>query len=95
MFRRPGGINSFVDWASFKADFQAEFFPLNSAKTAALLLHDWDQYNQGKCTLDKYIESFRALIEQAGYPDGFQLCLAFPDGLHPTLIDQINNLAKG
>ena len=87
VFRRPGGINSFADWASFEADFRAEFFPLDPAKTAALSLRDRDQYGQGKCTLDEYIDSFRALVEQAGYPDSFQLCLTFWDGLHPTLVD--------
>ena len=45
--------------------------------------------------LDEYIDSFRVLVEQAGYLDGLQLCLTFRDGLHPTLIDQIDNLAEG
>ena len=84
-----------MDWAFFKANFQAEFFPLNPAKTAALSLQDQDQYSQGKHTLDEYIDSFRALVKQAGYPDGFQLCLTFQNGLYPTLIDRINNLAEG
>ena len=95
VFRRPGRINGFVDWASFEANFWAEFFPLDPAKTAALSLQDRDQYGQGKRTLDKYINSFRALVEQARYPDGFQLCLTFRDGLHPTLVDRIDNLAEG
>ena len=84
-----------MEWASFEADFWAEFFPLDLAKTAALSLWDWDQYGQGKCTLDEYIDSFRALVEQARYPDGFQLCLTFWDGLHPTPINRIDNLAEG
>ena len=66
-----------MDWASFEADFQVEFLPLNSTKTAALSLWDQDQYGQGKRMLNKYIDSFLALVKQARYPDSFQLCLTF------------------
>ncbi|KAG6871087.1 hypothetical protein C0993_003826, partial [Termitomyces sp. T159_Od127] len=48
-----------------------------------------------KRTLDKYIDSFWALIEQAAYPDGLQLCLTFWDGLHSALMERIDNLAEG
>ena len=58
-----------------------EFFPLDPTQTVALSLWNWDQYGQGKCMLNKYIDSFWALIEQARYPDGFQLCLTFWDSL--------------
>ncbi|KAG6895017.1 hypothetical protein C0995_013337, partial [Termitomyces sp. Mi166 len=33
--------------------------------------------------------------EQAGYLDGHQLCLTFREGLHPTLMECIDNLAEG
>ena len=79
----------------FEQEFQDEFFPQNPAKTAALVLQDRDQYGQGKCLLDKYIDSFRALVEQAGYPDGLQLCLTFREGLQSTLMERIDNLAEG
>ncbi|KAG6882114.1 hypothetical protein C0995_015781, partial [Termitomyces sp. Mi166 len=36
-----------------------------------------------------------ALVEQAAYPDGLQLCLTFRDGLHPALVKRIDNLAEG
>ncbi|KAG6881205.1 hypothetical protein C0993_002408, partial [Termitomyces sp. T159_Od127] len=32
---------------------------------------------------------------QAAYPDGLQLCLTFWNGLHPALMEHINNLAEG
>ncbi|KAG6863981.1 hypothetical protein C0993_009688, partial [Termitomyces sp. T159_Od127] len=32
---------------------------------------------------------------QAAYPDGLQLCFMFWDGLHPALIERIDNLAEG
>ena len=77
VFQHPGRINSFTDWASFKANFQVEFFLLNPAKTAALSLWDQDQYGQGKHMLNKYIDSFKVLVKQAGYLGSFQLCLTF------------------
>ena len=38
IFWHPGRVNSFADWASFEANFQAEFISLDPAKTAALSL---------------------------------------------------------
>ncbi|KAG6881167.1 hypothetical protein C0993_002541, partial [Termitomyces sp. T159_Od127] len=95
VLRHPGGVGSFTDWAAFEKDFQAEFFPIDPAKSAALALCNREQYGQGKRTLDEYIDSFWALVEQAAYPDGLQLCLTFWDGLHPALMERINNLAEG
>ncbi|KAG5333931.1 hypothetical protein C0989_004625 [Termitomyces sp. Mn162] len=89
------GVGSFADWAAFKKDFQVEFVPINPAKTATLALHDREQYEQGKSTLDKYIDSFQALVKQAAYPNGLQLCLVFWDSPHLALIECIDNLAKG
>ncbi|KAG6883498.1 hypothetical protein C0993_005833, partial [Termitomyces sp. T159_Od127] len=92
---RLGGVGSFTDWAAFEKDFWAEFFLIDPAKSAALALHNREQYGQGKWTLDEYIDSFQVLVEQAAYPDGLQLCLTFQDGLHSALMEHINNLAKG
>ncbi|KAG6863779.1 hypothetical protein C0993_010386 [Termitomyces sp. T159_Od127] len=72
-----------------------EFFPIDLAKSAALALHNREQYRQEKQMLDEYIDSFRALVEQAAYPDGLQLCLTFQDGLHPALMKHIDNFAEG
>ncbi|KAG5333600.1 hypothetical protein C0989_005248, partial [Termitomyces sp. Mn162] len=82
-------------WATFEKDFHAEFFSLDPTKTVALTLHDREQYGQGKHTLDEYIDSFQALVKQATYPNGLQLCLTILDGLHPALVECINNLAEG
>ncbi|KAG6881532.1 hypothetical protein C0993_001046 [Termitomyces sp. T159_Od127] len=80
VLQHPEGVGSFTDWAAFEKDFQAEFFPIDPAKSAALALHNREQYRQRKQMLDEYIDSFQALIEQAAYPDGLQLCLTFQDG---------------
>ncbi|KAG5350095.1 hypothetical protein C0989_000200 [Termitomyces sp. Mn162] len=94
VFHHPRGVGSFPDWATFEKDFCAEFFLLDPAKTVTLMLYDREQYGQGKCTLDEYIDLFWALVKQATYPNGLQLCLTFQDGLHPTLVECINNLVK-
>ncbi|KAG6874625.1 hypothetical protein C0993_012816, partial [Termitomyces sp. T159_Od127] len=39
-----GGVGSFTDWAAFEKDFQAEFFPIDPAKSAALVLHNREQW---------------------------------------------------
>ncbi|KNZ71648.1 hypothetical protein J132_07879 [Termitomyces sp. J132] len=57
------GVGSFPNWAAFEKDFHAEFFLLDPAKMAALMLHDGKQYRQGKCTLEEYIDSFQALVK--------------------------------
>ncbi|KAG6893753.1 hypothetical protein C0993_000387, partial [Termitomyces sp. T159_Od127] len=80
-------------WASTYA--LAEFFPIDPAKSTALALRNREQYRQGKQTLNKYIDSFWALVEQAAYPDGLQLCLMFWDGLYPALMERIDNFAEG
>ncbi|KAG5352957.1 hypothetical protein C0989_011746 [Termitomyces sp. Mn162] len=95
VFHCSRGVGSFLDWATFEKDFCVEFFLLDPAKTMALILCDREQYEQGKHTLDEYINSFWALVEQATYPDDLQLCLTFQDGLHPVLVECINNLAEG
>ncbi|KNZ78596.1 hypothetical protein J132_11152 [Termitomyces sp. J132] len=38
IFGHPGGVKSFSSWTEFEKEFQAEFFPLDPAKTAALSL---------------------------------------------------------
>ncbi|KAG6894649.1 hypothetical protein C0992_005246 [Termitomyces sp. T32_za158] len=67
VFQCPRGVTGFADWAAFEQEFRDKFFPQNPAKTAALALRDKDQYRQGKRSLDNYINSFRALMEQANY----------------------------
>ncbi|KAG6882806.1 hypothetical protein C0993_009043 [Termitomyces sp. T159_Od127] len=73
---------------------KAESFPIDSAKSTALVLRNRKQYGQGKRTLDEYIDFFQVLVKQAAYPDGLQLCLTFQDGLHPVLMEHIDNLAE-
>ncbi|KAG6875337.1 hypothetical protein C0993_009723 [Termitomyces sp. T159_Od127] len=72
-----------------------QFFLIDLTKSAALALRNREQYRQGKWALNEYIDSFWALAEQAAYLDGLQLCLMFQDGLHPALMEHINNLAEG
>ncbi|KAG6898767.1 hypothetical protein C0993_004462 [Termitomyces sp. T159_Od127] len=64
------GVGSFINWAAFEKDFRAEFLPFDPAKSAALVLRNREQYEQGKWILDKYIDSFKVLVEQAAYSDG-------------------------
>ncbi|KAG5331651.1 hypothetical protein C0989_007728 [Termitomyces sp. Mn162] len=42
-----------------------------------------------------WVLSYMKAVEQAGYPDGSQLCLTFHDGLHPSLRDHIDSMAEG
>ncbi|KAG6881546.1 hypothetical protein C0993_001003, partial [Termitomyces sp. T159_Od127] len=95
IFWHPRGVGSFTDWATFEKDFWAEFFLIDPAKSTALALCNREQYGQRKQTLDEYIDSFWALVEQVAYPNGLQLCLTFQDGLHPALMEHIDNLAEG
>ncbi|KAG5337271.1 hypothetical protein C0989_010009 [Termitomyces sp. Mn162] len=95
VFHHPRGVGSFLDQTTFKKDFCTEFFLLDPAKTVALTLRNREQYEQEKQMLEEYINLFWALVEQATYPNGLQLCLTFWDGLHPMLVEHIDNLAEG
>ncbi|KAG6875781.1 hypothetical protein C0993_007464 [Termitomyces sp. T159_Od127] len=95
VLQHPGGVESFTDWATFGKDFHKEFFPIDLAKSTALVLHNREQYGQGKQMLDEYIDFFWVLVKQVAYPDGLQLCLTFWDGLHSTLMEHIDSLAEG
>ncbi|KAG6864245.1 hypothetical protein C0993_009161 [Termitomyces sp. T159_Od127] len=77
VLQHPRVVGSFIDWAAFEKNFWAEFFPINPARSAALALHNKEQYRQGKWMLDEYINSFQALVKQVAYSDGLQLCLTF------------------
>ncbi|KAG6875710.1 hypothetical protein C0993_007862 [Termitomyces sp. T159_Od127] len=48
VFQCLGGVGSFTDWAAFEKDFQAEFSPIDPAKSAALALRNREQYGQRK-----------------------------------------------
>ncbi|KAG6867765.1 hypothetical protein C0993_011423 [Termitomyces sp. T159_Od127] len=87
------GVGSFADWVTFERDFWAEFFPIDPTKSAALVPHNREQYEQGKQTLDEYFDSFQALVKQVAYPDGLQLCLMVWNSLHPALMECINDFA--
>ncbi|KAG5349119.1 hypothetical protein C0989_005783 [Termitomyces sp. Mn162] len=44
VFCHCGGVGSFLDWTAFEKDFHMEFFPLDPAKMAALMLCNREQY---------------------------------------------------
>ncbi|KAG6865526.1 hypothetical protein C0993_007980, partial [Termitomyces sp. T159_Od127] len=69
MLQCPGGVGRTTDWATFEKDFQAELFPIDPAKSAALVLCNREQYGQRKQTLDEYIDSFWVLVKQVAYSD--------------------------
>ncbi|KAF5378272.1 hypothetical protein D9615_008735 [Tricholomella constricta] len=73
---------AFPTWSDFQATFAAEFYPLNEAADAALMLESSAYFQNGQ-TIEEYIDSFRSLSHKADYPDGRHLVMKFRRGMDP------------
>lgn len=51
-----------------------------------------DEYYQGQQSVDEYINSFRDLIELAGYTTGLAIVVKFCRGLQKDIQDQIAHM---
>jgi hypothetical protein len=71
--------------------FIAKFCPKNeTALTLAKL--ETEKYYQGKPSVDKYVDNFKELIEQARYDQGHAIVVKLHQGLDKDIQDTIANL---
>ena len=63
-------------WGDFKQQFRLHFFPVNVEADAINAL-EGTSYHQGNQTVDDYLDSFQALISNAGYTDPWTLVVKF------------------
>jgi len=74
------GIFPIQTWRDFEQQFQLHFFPAN-AEVDAINALEGTSYHQGNRTVDDYLDSFQALVSDAGYMDSRTLVVKFRWGL--------------
>jgi len=82
------GVFSIQTWGDFEQQFRLHFFPAN-AKADAIDALEGTSYHQGNWTVDDYLDSFQALVSDAGYTDPRTLVVKFRRGLRLGIQNQI------
>jgi len=70
------GVFPIQTWGEFEQQFQLHFFPTNTEANAINTLKG-TSYHQGNQTVDDYLDSFQALVSDAGYMDSQTLMVKF------------------
>jgi len=81
-------------WGEFEQQFQLHFFPANTEADAINALKGTSYY-QGNRTVDDYLDSFQALVSDAGYMDPRTLVVKFRRGLRVGIQSQITTMPYG
>jgi hypothetical protein len=84
----------FRDWADFEKTFQKNFCAQDE-ENAALAKLESTKYYQGRQSVDDYVDSFVALIDEAGYTDGKCVVMKFRRGLDRTIQDKVAEMGDG
>jgi len=74
------GIFPIQTWGDFEQQFRLHFFPAN-AEADAINALEGTSYHQGNRRVDDYLNSFQALVSDAGYTDPWTLVVKFRRGL--------------
>jgi len=82
------GVFSIQTWGDFEQQFQLHFFPANVEADVINAL-EGTSYHQGNRMVDDYLDSFQALVSDAGYTDPRTLVVKFRQGLRLGIQNQI------
>ena len=82
------GVFPMQTWRDFEQQFRVHFFPVN-AEADAINTLEGTSYHQGGRTVDNYLDSFQALVSDAGYTDPQTLVVKFQQGLQLGIQNQI------
>jgi len=82
------GIFPIQTWGDFEQQFQLYFFPVN-AEADAINALEGTSYHQGNWMVDNYLDSFQALVSDAGYTDPQTLVMKFRRDLRLGIQNQI------
>jgi len=88
------GIFPIQTWGEFERQFRLHFFPVN-AEADAINTLEGTSYHQGNPTVDDYLDSFKALVSDAGYIDPWTLVVKFRRGLQLGIQNQITIMPYG
>jgi len=70
------GVFPIQTWGDFEQQFRLHFFPTNAEADVINALEE-TSYHQGNRTVDDYLDSFQALVSDAGYTDSQTLVVKF------------------
>ena len=70
------GVFPIQTWRDFEQQFRLHFFPVN-AEADAINALEGTSYHQGGRTVNDYLDSFQALVSNAGYTDLRTLVVKF------------------
>jgi len=88
------GVFPIQTWGDFEQQFWLHFFPANvEADTINGL--EGTSYHQGNQTVDDYLDSFQALVSDAGYMDPWTLVVKFRRRLRLGIQNQIATMPYG
>ena len=82
------GIFPIQTWGDFEQQFRLHFFPVNVEADVINTL-EGTSYHQGNWMVDNYLDSFQALVSDAGYTDPRTLVVKFRQGLRLGIQNQI------
>jgi len=75
-------------WGDFEQQFRLHFFLVN-AEVDTINALEGTSYHQGNRTVDDYLDSFQALVSNAGYMDPQTVVVKFRRGLRLSIQNQI------
>jgi len=88
------GVFPIQTWGDFEQQFRLHFFPANVEADAINAL-EGTSYHQGNWMVDDYLDSFQALVSDAGYTDPRTLVVKFRRGLRLGIQNQISTMLYG
>jgi len=88
------GVFPIQTWGDFEQQFWLHFFPANVEADAINAL-EGTSYHQGNRTVHDYLDSFQALVSDAGYTDPRTLVVKFQRGLRLGIQNQIATMPYG
>jgi len=88
------GVFPIQTWGDFEQQFRLHFFPAN-AEADTINALEGTSYYQGNRTVDDYLDSFQALVSDAGYTDSWTLVVKFQRGLRLGIQNQIATMPYG
>jgi len=88
------GVFPIQTWGEFEQQFWLHFFPAN-AEVDVINALEGTSYHQGNRMVDDYLDSFQALVSDAGYTDPWTLVVKFRQGLRVGIQSQIATMPYG
>jgi hypothetical protein len=87
-YAKTNGRDYYADWPTFRIAFFENFLPANKSTTTILYL-EINHFYQGKCTVDKYLNEFNALVWHSGYKEKLGIVIKFRRGLNRKIHNKI------